>query len=425
MSDNITPTNTYTPSTYTSDDFTATNNNTVTITPSEEASAAPSAPPQPYDKDIVVNHGDTLSSLLLSQNIQTQDVLAILALPLVQHSLVRIHPGQIFTIHVDANQSLTSLTYDISAAQTLSVIKQNDSFDAKITKKPTKVLPTIAAGVITSTFYDAGLAQHLPQKIILDASRIFASKINFKRGLQPGDHFKVIYESSYVGNKAIGTGNILAMQISSGGKTYTLIRHTGHDGISRYYTTDGATLVHSAFLRSPVHYTRISSPFSLNRVHPLLLFSRPHYGVDLAAPRGSPVIASGNGVVTVAGREGGYGNLIIIDHGHGITTRYGHLNGFARNIHPGSYVKQGQLIAYVGSTGLATGPHLHYEFRINNVPQNPMSVKLPMADPLSTAERAQFNREVKHYVSEMQSTPLNMLAHAPGLPQNADNDEDA
>ena len=213
MSDNITPTNTYTPSTYTSDDFTATNNNTVTITPSEEASAAPSAPPQPYDKDIVVNHGDTLSSLLLSQNIQTQDVLAILALPLVQHSLVRIHPGQIFTIHVDANQSLTSLTYDISAAQTLSVIKQNDSFDAKITKKPTKVLPTIAAGVITSTFYDAGLAQHLPQKIILDASRIFASKINFKRGLQPGDHFKVIYESSYVGNKAIGTGNIFAIKL--------------------------------------------------------------------------------------------------------------------------------------------------------------------------------------------------------------------
>jgi murein DD-endopeptidase MepM/ murein hydrolase activator NlpD len=401
--------------------------NTVAIDATEEV--APPAP-QAYDKNVLIRRGDTLSGLLLAQNIQTQDISALLSIPLVKRTLAHISPGQVVNIHVNADQELTDLTYNLSPTQTLSVTRLDDNFDAKLTKKTPKVMPTIAAGVISSTFYEAGLAQHLPQKIILDATRIFGSKINFKRGLKPGDHFKVIYESSYVQNNLISTGNILAMEISNDGKTYTLIRHTDSNGVSRYYPADPDALrnaipTQNTFLRTPVHYTRVSSPFSLNRMHPLLLFSRPHYGVDLAAPRGTPVLAAANGVVTVAGQEGGYGNLVIINHGHGITTRYGHLNRFASNIHAGSVVKEGQVIAYVGSTGLASGPHLHYEYRINNVPQNPLTVKLPVeANPVSATEQKQFSREVANYLTQLHSTPLTVVAYAPGLPQNKDNSAD-
>lgn len=425
---NDVPSDAYDNSRYVQNDFSAPATNTVTIDSADEM-----VPPAPlaYDKNVLIHRGDTLSGLLLAQNIQTQDISALLAIPLVKRTLAHINPGQILNIHVNADQELTDLTYNLSPTQTLSVTRLDDNFDAKLTKKTAQVLPTVAAGVISSTFYDAGLAQQLPQKIILAATQLFSSKIDFKRGLKPGDHFKVIYESSYVQNKLVSTGNILAMEISNDGKTYAIIRHTDSHGVSRYYPADknalsNAISAKSTFLRAPVHYTRVSSPFSLNRMHPLLLFSRPHYGVDLAAPRGTPVVASANGVVTVAGQEGGYGNLVIINHGHGITTRYGHLNRFASNIHAGSVVKQGQVIAYVGSTGLASGPHLHYEYRVNNVPQNPMTVKLPMeASPISASEQKQFNTEVSKYLAELHNTPLAVVAYAPGLSQNANTVKDA
>ncbi|MCD6045142.1 MAG: peptidase [Gammaproteobacteria bacterium] len=411
-------------------DFSVLPGNTVSI---DSTDAVTPPAPQAYDKNVLIRRGDTLNGLLLAQNIQTQDIAALLSIPLVKRTLAHISPGQMVNIHVNADQELTDLTYALSPTQTLSVTRLDDNFDAKLTKKPTSVMPTIAAGVITSTFYEAGLAQHLPQKIILDATHLFASKINFKRGLKPGDHFKVIYESSYVQNKTVATGNILAMEISNDGKTYTLVRHVDSRGVSRYYPADShalrnavAVTAQSTFLRTPVHYTRISSSFSMKRVHPLLLFSRPHYGVDLAAPRGTPVVASANGIVTVAGKEGGYGNLVIINHGHGVTTRYGHLNRFASNIHAGSAVKQGQVIAYVGSTGLASGPHLHYEYRVNNVPQNPLTVKLPLeAHSISSSEQKQFNREVNTYLAQLHNTPLSVVAYAPGLSQNKNNTKEA
>ncbi len=418
----------YDNSRYAQNDFSLPSANTVTIDSADEI--VPPAP-QAYDKNVLIQRGDTLSGLLLAQNIQTQDISALLAIPLVKRTLAHINPGKILNIHVNADQELTDLTYNLSPTQTLSVTRLDDNFDAKLTKKTPKVLPTVAAGVISSTFYDAGLAQQLPQKIILAATQLFSSKINFKRGLKPGDHFKVIYESSYVQNKVVSTGNILAMEISNDGKTYALIRHTDSHGVSRYYPADSKALSNAittknTFLRAPVHYTRVSSSFSMNRMHPLLAFSRPHYGVDLAAPRGTPVVASANGVITVKGQEGGYGNLIIINHGHGITTRYGHLNRFASNIHAGSTVKQGQVIAYVGSTGLASGPHLHYEYRVNNVAQNPLTVKLPLeANPISATEQKQFSHEVANYLAQLHSTPLIVVAYAPGLPQNNNNAKEA
>ncbi len=427
MLQNDVPTTSYNDARYAQNDFVAPAN-TVTI---DSAAENITPTPQAYSKKLLIRSGDTLSGLLLAQNIQSQDVSALLAIPLVKRTLARINPGQILNIHVNADQELTNLTYHVSTTQTLSVTKLDDNFDAKLTKKPTISMPTIAAGMISSSFYEAGMAQHLPPQIIADAARLFASKINFKHGLQPGDHFKVIYESNYVQNKAVSTGNILAMEISNGAKTYNLIRYTNRQGVSHYYPAERNALrnaipAQNTFLRTPLHYTRVSSSFSANRLHPILSFSRPHYGVDLAAPRGTPVVAPANGKVTIAGKEGGYGNLVILDHGHGITTRYGHLNRFASNIHPGSVVKQGQIIAYVGSTGLASGPHLHYEYRINNVPQNPLTVKLPLeASSVSAAELEQFNREVSRYLAQLHSTPSTVIAYAPGLAQNKANTENA
>ena len=245
----------------------------------------------------------------------------------------------------------------------------------------------------------------MPTSFIWDLSKIFAWKINFKQGLHPGDTFEVLYEKKYFGDKFIEYGDILAAKFYVNGELYEAVRFKHPQEGVHYYTPTGESL-DRAFVRTPLQYSRVSSSFNLARKHPILGITRPHEGVDLAASRGTAVKAPGRGVIAFAGRKGGYGNLVIINHGGGVTTRYGHLSRFSKEFHVGSTVKMGDVVAYVGSTGLATAPHLHYEYRINGIPKNPLSVKLPGAPPLAAKYRHLFLSQSKVYLAQMDKAVL-------------------
>ena len=252
-------------------------------------------------------------------------------------------------------------------------------------------------GAIDASLYEA-LDQQIPdselsgaerQRLAWDIADIYRWQVDFTRDLQPGDHFQVLLERLVSEEGEVRFGRVLAADLSLGGKSYSAFRWEHPDGSTAFYDAQANSL-QRAFLRAPVEFRRISSQFTSARYHPILGITRRHEGTDYAANAGTPVMAAGDGVVLRAGRAGGYGNLIELRHRSGITTRYGHLRAFAHGIHPGVHVKQGEVIGYVGMTGLATGPHLHYEFRINGVARDPRRINLGNGAPLLGTERGEF-----------------------------------
>jgi murein DD-endopeptidase MepM/ murein hydrolase activator NlpD len=234
--------------------------------------------------------------------------------------------------------------------------------------------------------------------VIMDLVSIFGWDIDFSLDIRRGDRFGIVYEELYKDDVKIRNGRILSAEFINNGKTYRAVYYTDPSGNSDYYAPDGRSM-RKAFLRSPVKFSRISSRFSNKRWHPVLSKWRSHKGVDYAAARGTPVRASGDGKITFAGRKGGYGRLVVIRHGGRYTTAYGHLHRYAKGARSGKKVKQGQIIGYVGSSGLATGPHLHYEFRVNGVHRNPLTVKLPEAQPVNTTYLNNFKENTQVYLS--------------------------
>jgi murein DD-endopeptidase MepM/ murein hydrolase activator NlpD len=231
-------------------------------------------------------------------------------------------------------------------------------------------------------------------------ANIFGYDIDFAQDIRKGDKFEILYEEKTLDGKAVGTGNILTARFTNRGKIYTAVRYTDKNGNTSYYSADGSSL-RKAFIRTPVDFARISSRFSNGRKHPILNKIRAHKGVDYAAPRGTPIKAAGDGRVTLAGRKGGYGNTIVIKHGQRYQTLYAHMQGFAKGIRAGSNVKQGQIIGYIGTTGLSTGPHLHYEFQANGVHVDPLSQKLPISDPIHASEKQRFTERSKTLLAKL------------------------
>lgn len=258
----------------------------------------------------------------------------------------------------------------------------------KIERKPDIEL-RYAEAVISDSMFLAGARAGLSNRTIMSMASIFGWDIDFAMDIKKGDRFNVLYEEKYLDGKKIGIGEIVAAEFTNRGQTFTALRYTDGEGDTSYYTPDGRSM-RKAFLRTPVDFARISSRFNLNRKHPVLNRIRAHKGVDYAAPTGTPIRASGDGKIIHRGRKGGYGNVVILQHGNGIRTLYAHMNGFKRGQKKGGKVKQGQIIGYVGSTGMSTGPHLHYEFQVNGVHRNPLKVKLPDAAPIAKAERQRF-----------------------------------
>jgi murein DD-endopeptidase MepM/ murein hydrolase activator NlpD len=242
--------------------------------------------------------------------------------------------------------------------------------------------------------------------VALKLANVFAWDIDFVLDIREGDRFTVVYEQIYQDGRYLRDGEVLAAEFVNGGRTYRAVRFMDDAGHTGYYTPDGKPM-RKAFLRAPVEFTRVSSVFNPRRLHPILNLIRGHMGTDYAAPIGTPVHAAGEGRVSFRGQRGGYGNAVVLSHSNSVSTLYGHMSRFAKNIRIGSHVQQGEIIGYVGMTGLATGPHLHYEYLIDGVHKNPQTVQLPGADMLGADALILF-REA--------STPLLATLSAPQAP---------
>jgi len=235
----------------------------------------------------------------------------------------------------------------------------------------------------------------------LQLAEVFAGDIDFYKDLQRGDRFAVVYEMRYIEGEPAGAGRIVAAEFENRGKTHRAFLFRDVDGSEGYYSADGAGM-RRPFLRSPMEFSRVTSGFSNARFHPILQTWRAHRGVDYAAPMGTPVRATGNGAVAFAGLQGGYGNVIVLQHAGAFSTLYAHLSRFAPRIRAGARVSQGEIVGYVGHTGWATGPHLHYEFRVAGVQRDPMTLAaLPGGEPLPAARRTAFAARIEPAVAQI------------------------
>lgn len=358
--------------------------------PAPATAAELPAMPKPVDRALAltVAQGDTLAGLFDAHALQRGDLHAIMQLPATA-PLKYLQPGEVITVTAAPDGRVQDLRYGLDKFHELRVSQQADGFTAAVVELPLQRRIAMAHGTISSSLFLSGMQAGLSDNVTMNLANIFAWDIDFVQDLRPGDSFSLIYEELYRDGEKLGDGEILAAEFVNQGETFRAVRYTDPLGLADYYTPDGKS-VRKTLLRTPVDFTRISSNFSLGRKHPILNRVRRHEGTDYAAPTGTPIHAAGNGKIVLRGRKGGYGNMIVIEHGGGFSTAYGHMSRFARGQHTGSRVKQGQTIGYVGMTGLATGPHLHYEVRLNGSPRNPRTIKLPDAEPIDPLYKADF-----------------------------------
>jgi murein DD-endopeptidase MepM/ murein hydrolase activator NlpD len=297
-------------------------------------------------------------------------------------ALNRIHPGDQIELKLAADGTLTNLRYHPSETRTLRIQRAGDGYEAQVEEHALERRLVHRSGVITESLFLAAQSADISERIVMEMAEVFGWDIDFALDIREGDRFSVVYDEIYKDGRKIDDGKILAAEFINQGRRFRAIHYTDPSGKSGYFTPEGKN-VKKAFLRSPVRFSRISSRFTLKRWHPVLKRWRAHRGVDYAAPTGTPIRAAGDGKVTFAGAKGGYGKAVFIQHGSSYTTVYGHLSRFGRGIRSGTRVRQGQVIGYVGSSGLATGPHLHFEFRVNGAHRNPLTVKLPDGKPVA------------------------------------------
>jgi len=352
---------------------------------------------------IVVRSGETLSNIFERVGLGLGVMNAVLATSTDAKGLTRLFPGDEFRFQTDQD-GLAKLSVDIDERNELLIERAGDGFKSRQIKQDLEFRTREAAGVIRSSlFRDAGKAG-LSDQLILDMVEVFGFDVDFALDLRPGDRFSVVFDEAWRNGERLRSGGILAATFVNQGKSYAAYRMTLDDGSVEYFGADGRPLK-KGFLRTPVQFSRISSGFSIARRHPILGSMRAHKGVDYAAPSGTPIRAAGDGTITFRGWKGGYGNVIEIQHFSGYSTLYGHMSRFDPSFKKGSKVSQGDVIGAVGMTGLATGPHLHYEFRINGQHRDPVTVDLPRAEPLKGGE---FNRFIA--LTQPLTVRLNQLA---------------
>jgi murein DD-endopeptidase MepM/ murein hydrolase activator NlpD len=365
----------------------ATNDTAARLLPSDAAPAEPPLDPASTVLNLLVRPGDTLELLFRRNGLSLADLAAIVSLPAATRALKVLKPGDRLAIaHRDGQ--VVSLQRELDEVKVLSIARGSSGFAAKTIERQVDVRTTGAHGVIQSSLFEAGTAAGIADRLVMDMAGIFEWDIDFIQDVREGDQFSVIYEELWRDGVKVRDGGIVAAEFVNQGKTYRAARFRDSDGHADYYTPAGRSL-RKAFIRAPLNFTRISSNFNPTRRHPILNTLRAHQGVDYAAPTGTPVRAAGDGKVLFRGVQGGYGNVLILQHGGNITTLYGHLSRFA-NARVGSRVRQGDIIGYVGMTGLATGPHLHYEYRVNGVHRNPRTVELPPAEPIPPEHQHEF-----------------------------------
>ena len=353
----------------------------------EEAALAFKEPTQFRASDRV-QRGDTVAVLLQRLNVNDNAAFNFLRTEKSARSIFQLRPGRTVQAVTDADGALQSFTYLHSADQYLQMTRREKTFVAQELKISPTVQKVYKSGTIHSSLYGATDAAGIPDAVANQMARIFSTDIDFHIDLRKGDRFSVVYEMLYHEGEYLRPGRVLSAEFTNNGKTFAAYLFTDGEGSDGYYSADGQNRAKS-FLRSALAFSRVSSGFG-GRFHPLLKNWRQHTGVDFAAPRGTPIWATADGTVEYSGVKGGYGNMIEIRHSGGITTLYGHLSGFAPSVRRGSRVSQGQIIGHVGATGWATGPHLHYEFKVSGIHQDPLRVALPKAEPLAPKYLASF-----------------------------------
>ena len=368
----------------------------------------PSTPPQPrFVSQERVLRGDTVAMLLERLGVRDPKALDFLRADATGRLIFRqLVPGRMLQAESGAEGELLTLRYFMGSTSILEVARAEAGFAARqraVAENPRVVYKT---GVVRSSLFAATDAVGIPDAVAMQIARIFATDIDFHSDLRKGDRFSVAYEMIYEAGELVAPGRIIAAEFVNDGRAHRAVLFHDEDGNDAYYSVDGSSRA-KAFLRSPVEFSRVSSGFG-NRFHPIFNNWRAHTGVDFAAPKGTRVLAAADGYVLSAGMRGGYGNAVEIRHGGGIVTLYGHLSGFASGIRAGTPVRQGEPIGYVGATGWATGPHLHYEFKIAGIHQDPMRVALPKAQPVAAQLRAEFDT----VAASAQST-IDMVSAAP------------
>lgn len=341
---------------------------------------------------IVVRRGQTLSDIFAKEGLGLSEAVAIVGLGGDAARLKNLKTGDKLSLRKTDDDQLDELNYEFDETHTLQVRRSDSGYDALTIEAEIEHRPAQLTGVITSSLFAAAQKAGLSNRLVMEIADIFGYDIDFALDLRDGDRFSVVYDQLYKDGKKLRDGDIVAAEFVNRGQAYRAMRYVDADGNATYYTPEGESF-RKAFIRTPVDFIRISSGFTTGRLHPILNVIRAHKGVDYAAAIGTPVKATGDGIVDFVGVKSGYGNVVTIRHGAKYTTLYGHLSRFRAGLKVGQRVRQGQLIAYVGMTGLATGPHLHYEFRVNGVHQNPLTVALPRANPLPKSVVARWRME--------------------------------
>ena len=359
----------------------------------------PAATPKPVIKNVVIAKNQTFSELMEEQGFETQTIQAIYTSAKDVYDLRQIRAGNSIAITATPENSFSRLEYVISPVQTLAVIKADDSIQAEMLQHPQETKTQELGGLIEGSLYYTINRLGEQDQLVINFAEIFDWDVDFFRDLQEGDSFRIIYEKQFINGQPYGYGKILAAELTNKGKTLTAIGYQiGKNW--EFYSPDGKAMK-KAFLASPIKFSRISSGFTTRRYHPVLKTYRPHYGIDYVAPTGTPVRAIGKGRVLLAGWAGGAGKTVKLQHDKSISTTYCHLSRFASGIKQGASVSQGQVIGYVGSTGLATGPHLDFRYVINGKYVNFLKVKTPQAEPLSAAEIAQFKSSTEEIAKQL------------------------
>lgn len=344
-------------------------------------------------RDVAVRRGDNLSLIFSRARLAGEDLQAILDADVKVRSLRQLFPGQTLSIRTDADGRLTGLRYAKSPLET-SVFTRNDAgFERSDEVRAPSVHRVFRHATLKSSLFEAGKEAGLSNRIVLELANIFGGVIDFALDPRAGDSFSVLYEEQHLDGEKIGEGAIIAAEYINKGKSFSAFRHQDAHGEIGYFSADGVSM-RKAFMLAPLDFTRVSSNFNMRRLHPIMKVVRPHRGVDYSASTGTPVYASGDGKVTASGYSRSNGNYVYVQHGNRFQTRYLHLH--KRSVQVGQRVKQGQTIGTVGATGLATGPHLHYEFLVDGVHKNPSTIldSLPRAQELHGRELAAFRSSI-------------------------------
>jgi murein DD-endopeptidase MepM/ murein hydrolase activator NlpD len=338
---------------------------------------------------VIVGRNDTMDAIFRRMSLDKSDLAAIRNLPGIRQSMDFLKPGDAIRLTHRSDGAIKELSRKVSETQTLTVVRGDDGFAARLISNPVQTRIRTATATIDSSLFQAAEMADVSDMVALKLANVFAWDIDFVLDIRSGDRFTAVYEQIYQDGKYLRDGEVLAAEFINDGKVYRAVRYTTEDGATGYYTAEGRPL-RKAFLRAPVDFTRVSSGFNPARLHPILNTIRGHMGTDYAAPTGTPVHAAGDGRISFAGVRGGYGKAIVLAHNNSVSTLYGHMSRFAKSLKVGSHVNQGEVIGYVGMTGLATGPHLHYEYLMNGVHMNPQTVRLPGALPLRADSLGRF-----------------------------------